>query len=142
MILSIHKKLSMLKKIEYAQTKFWESRWTRHKWTSLTCTLRQKNFTYFATIVFNEPVITIDTARVKRYAVHLIFVGKFWPPHYDLTGFPMILISEINSSPNWLYCKFSFSALADRAPVVFKQQSYLLLNFEKLLLFWSKTPKW
>ena len=30
MILSIHKKLSMLKKFEYARTKFWESRWTRH----------------------------------------------------------------------------------------------------------------
>ena len=100
-----------------------------------------KNFTYFATIVFNVPVITIDTARVKRYAVHLIFVGKFWPPHYDLSGFPMILISEINSSPK-LYCKFSFSDFANRAPVVFKQQSYLRLNFEKLLLFWSKTPKW
>ena len=31
MILSIHKKLSMLKKFEYARTKFWESRWTRQK---------------------------------------------------------------------------------------------------------------
>ena len=31
MILSIHKKLSMLKRFEYARTKFWESRWTRHK---------------------------------------------------------------------------------------------------------------
>ena len=31
MILSIHKKLSMLKKFECAQTKFWESRWTRQK---------------------------------------------------------------------------------------------------------------
>ena len=103
-------------------------------------TLWEKN-TYFATIVFNVPVTTIDTARVNRYAVHLIFVGKFWPPHYDLSGFPMILISEINSSPK-LYCKFSFSDFANRAPVVFKQQSYLRLNFEKLLLFWSKTPKW
>ena len=27
---SIHKKLSMLKKFEYARTKFWGSRWTRH----------------------------------------------------------------------------------------------------------------
>ena len=47
MILSIHKKLSMLKKIEYAQTKFWESRWTRHwitgawnKYDSLGCNRR------------------------------------------------------------------------------------------------------
>ena len=34
MILSIHKKLSMLKKFEYARTKFWESRWTRHHFPS------------------------------------------------------------------------------------------------------------
>ena len=32
MILSIHKKLSMLKKFECAQTKFWGSRWTRHQY--------------------------------------------------------------------------------------------------------------
>ena len=38
MILSIHKKLSMLKKFEYAWTKFWGSRWTRHlKWNSKIC---------------------------------------------------------------------------------------------------------
>ena len=30
MILSIHKKLSMLKKFEYTRTKFWGSRWTGH----------------------------------------------------------------------------------------------------------------
>ena len=56
----------------------------------------------------------------------------------------MILISEINSSPKFksLYCNFSFSdfaeLFADRAPVVFKQQSYPLLNFEKLLFFYHK----
>ena len=40
MILSIHIKLSMLKKFEYAQTKFWGSRWTRHMtapWPQRSC---------------------------------------------------------------------------------------------------------
>ena len=96
MILSLHKKLSMPKKIEYTQNKFWVSRWTRYK-----CGKKQSP----TSIRENQTPWTIHE---KKSWLSDFFYGYFIKIQFFVTFFifqknSFVLLSRLLANRCWMY---------------------------------------